>query len=79
MDPENIQITLSRICSDLNNILLSRGWPKILDTTDEEQKENLETSLGSALFHATDLKLRVNRALKQDQERKRQRYEDAAA
>jgi hypothetical protein len=78
MDPENIQITLSRVCRDLNNILLSRGWPKILDTTDEEQKENLETSLSSTLFHATDLKLRVDRALKQEQERKRQRYEDAA-
>lgn len=61
MDSEDIQITLKRIHSDLDRIFKSRGWLHILNATQEPIA--LETLLGSAMFHCTDLKLRVNRIL----------------
>lgn len=61
MDVEDIQITLKRIHFDLDRIFKSSGWLHILNATQEPM--NLETILGSAMFHTTDLKLRVNRIL----------------
>jgi len=70
MDSETIQITLSRIYRELDNIFQNRGWPKILDATNEAKElEALETALGSALFHVADLKLRVNRVLQREQQK----------
>jgi len=61
MDTDDIQITLNRINSDLDRIFKSRGWVHILNETQEPM--GLETILGCAMFHTTDLKLRVNRIL----------------
>jgi len=75
MDPEMIQITLTRIYRELDNIFQNRGWLRILDATDGSQElEDLETALGSALFHVCDLKLRVNRVLQREQ----QKHKEAA-
>lgn len=61
MDSEDILLSLKKVDSELNRIFKSRGWLHILNSTQEPM--NLETILGSAMFHTTDLKLRVNRIL----------------
>ena len=70
MNPEDIQATLKRINSDLDRILKSRGWLHILN--DAQEPLSFENSLGSAMFYACELKLKVNRILEQ------QKHKDAA-
>ena len=61
MDSEDILLTLKKIDSELNRIFKSRGWVQVLNASQEPN--HLENILGSALFHCTDLKLRVNRII----------------
>jgi len=61
MDAEDVQIILKRVHSDLQRVLQSRGWLSLLNQIQEPL--SLENSLGNALFHSTDLKLRVNQIL----------------
>ena len=63
MNCEDIQITLKRINSDLDRIFKSRGWLQILNDTQEPV--SFENSLGSAMFYACELKLKVNRIIEQ--------------
>jgi tRNA nucleotidyltransferase/poly(A) polymerase len=63
MDSEDVFITLNRINSELDRIFKARGWLRILEATQEPMA--LETTLGCAMYHAQDLKLRVNRILEQ--------------
>ena len=58
MDNEDIQIVLKRVHSDLQRVFQSRGWLSILNQIQEPL--SLENSLGNALFHSGELKLRVN-------------------
>jgi len=64
MDSEDIQITLRRVHSDLQRVFHSRGWLSLLNQIQEPL--NLENALGNALFHSTELKLRVNQILEQE-------------
>ena len=63
MDAEDIQITLRRVHNDLQRIFESRGWLSLLNQIQEPL--SLENSLGNALFHSTELKLKVNQILEQ--------------
>lgn len=63
MDTEDVQITLRRVQSDLQRVLESRGWLSLLNQIQEPL--SLENTLGNALFHATELKLKVNQILGQ--------------
>ena len=63
MDIEDVQTTLKHIHSDLQRVFQSRGWLSILNQIQEPL--SLENSLGNALFHSSELKLRVNRIVEQ--------------
>ncbi len=64
MDSKDVQITLKRVHSDLQRVFQSRGWLSLLNQIQEPL--SLENTLGNALFHSTELKLRVNQILEQE-------------
>ncbi len=67
MDAEDVRMTLSRVQLDLDRILKSRGFLHILNQTQEPTA--LDNSLGSALYYATEARLRINRILEQQKHR----------
>ncbi len=61
MNAEDILASLKRMHSELDRIYKSRGLLQLLLMTQEP--DSLDRSLGSAMFHLTESKLRVSKIL----------------